>query len=75
MSDRPHYEYAEISPAEFEERVRLAVSELDTPQLDEIRAHIRWFQRRYPTPLERLRYARRKYDEWSKTRGILGNPR
>lgn len=75
MSEQAHYEYAEISPAEFEERVRLAVAELDTPELEEIRASIRWFQRRYPTPLDRLRYARRKYEEWAKTRGVLVHPR
>ncbi|MBX3197150.1 MAG: hypothetical protein KF894_03250 [Labilithrix sp.] len=73
--DRAVHEYAEISADEFERRLALALAELDTAELDEIRAHIRWFRRRYPTPLERLRYARRKYAEWSRTRGILSRPR
>jgi hypothetical protein len=75
LSERAFYEYPPISPDEFEQRVKLALAELDTAELEEIRAHIRWFRRRYPTPLERLRYARRKYDDWAKTRGILVEPR
>jgi hypothetical protein len=30
------------------------------------RALIAWFRRRYPTPRERLAYARRMYAEWLK---------
>jgi hypothetical protein len=75
MSERAAHEYPEISPVEFEERLRLALAELDTPELEELRGQIRWFRRRYPTPLDRLRYARRKYDEWTRTRGVLVDPR
>lgn len=63
-------EYPEITPEEFERRLALALAELDGPMGEELRAQIEWFQRRYPTPLARLRYARRKHDEWIKTRGI-----
>ena len=31
---------------------------------DEVRALVAWFRRRYPTPLERLAYARRAYRRW-----------
>ncbi len=34
------------------------------PALDESRSLIRWFRRRYPTPAERLAYARRAYSRW-----------
>jgi hypothetical protein len=36
---------------------------------------VRWFQRRYPTPLDRLRYARRKTDEARRFQGLARNPR
>lgn len=73
--ERVLYEYQEIPWDEFKRRLELARAELDGPELSEIHSLIDWFTRRYPTPLERLRYARRKYDEWSRTRGILTNPR
>jgi len=42
---------------------------LATPLGDEEREEslslIRWFRRRYPTPAERLAYARRAYRRWS----------
>ncbi len=51
---------------------------LDAPLSDAERESVlelaRWFRRRYPTPLERLAYARRAYARWSRTRG-LGSPR
>jgi hypothetical protein len=31
---------------------------------EESRSLIRWFRRRYPTPAERLAYARRAYRRW-----------
>lgn len=44
---------------------------LATPMSDEERRHsrelIEWFQRRYPTPLERLRYVTRAYRRWQRT--------
>ncbi|MBI1875399.1 MAG: hypothetical protein HYS05_16140 [Acidobacteria bacterium] len=47
---------------------------LDTPVTDaereEVLALVRWFRRRYPTPLERLEYVRRAYSRWQRTLGI-----
>ena len=41
---------------------------LDRPITDdergEVRALVAWFRRRYPTPLERLTYARLAYRRW-----------
>jgi hypothetical protein len=37
---------------------------------DEVLALVRWFQRRYPTPAERLAYVRRAYARWRRTLGI-----
>lgn len=46
---------------------------LDAPtteaERDEVRALAEWFQRRYPTPLERLAYVRRAYARWRRTLG------
>jgi hypothetical protein len=46
------YLEAPVSEAEREEAVRL----------------IRWFKKRYPTPAERLAYARRSYRRWTSDR-------
>jgi hypothetical protein len=64
-----------LPPAEFDRLVQKAIADLDGPEGDEMAAFMEWFTRRYPTPLERLRYTTRKYREWSRTRGILANPR
>jgi hypothetical protein len=46
---------------------------LDAPATEAERAEVRalaeWFQRRYPTPLERLAYVRRAYARWRRTLG------
>lgn len=39
---------------------------------EDVAALIRWFTTRYPTPLERLAYARRAYQRW---RGVHAEPR
>jgi hypothetical protein len=45
---------------------------LDRPigreERDEILALVRWFRRRYPTPLARLAYVRQAYRRWSSLR-------
>jgi hypothetical protein len=47
------------------EEVRAAlVHPLGEAEEEESRALIRWFRRRYPTPAERLAYARRAYRRW-----------
>ncbi len=63
MNQRVSYEYPDITPEESTKRVDLAIAELDGPEGEAIRAHIRWFRRRYPTPSARLRFAARKYRE------------
>jgi hypothetical protein len=48
-----------LSPEEL--RAALAVP---LGEDEESRSLIRWFRRRYPTPAERLAYARRAYRRW-----------
>ena len=47
---------------------------LDAPvtdaERDDVLALVRWFERRYPTPAERLAYVRRAYARWQRTLGI-----
>jgi hypothetical protein len=50
-----------LSAAEV--RAALAVP-LGEAEQEEARSLIRWFRRRYPTPAERLAYARRAYRRW-----------
>lgn len=45
---------------EFERRLALARAELEGPEGENLHSLIAWFSRRYPTTLDRLRYARRK---------------
>jgi hypothetical protein len=49
-----------LSPDEFSARLAQARLELEGPELENLVALIEWFNRRYPTPLERLRYDRKK---------------
>jgi hypothetical protein len=42
---------------------------LSDSERDESLSLIRWFRRRYPTPRERLAYARRAYRRWSAAQG------
>lgn len=49
----------ELSPAEFDERLRRALADED--RMRELAELVAWFRRRYPTIDERLAYARRKY--------------
>ena len=37
---------------------------------DDVLALVRWFERRYPTPAERLAYVRRAYARWQRTVGV-----
>ena len=54
-----------LSAAEF--RAALAVP-LGEAEEEEARSLIRWFRRRYPTPADRLAYARRAYRRWTASR-------
>jgi hypothetical protein len=51
-----------LSAEEF--RAALAVP-LGAAEEEEARSLIRWFRRRYPTPADRLAYARRAYKRWT----------
>lgn len=59
-----------LSAEEFERRLAAARAELAGPEGDELRAYVVWFMKRYPHPLDRLRYARRKYREAEAMRGL-----
>jgi hypothetical protein len=52
-----------------EARAALAVP-LSADEEEGARSLIRWFRRRYPSPAERLAYARRAYRRW--TRALAG---
>ena len=54
-----------LAPEEFERRLAASLAELDGPELENLSGLIRWFVRRYPTPQERLAYARRAYARWA----------
>ena len=47
---------------------------LDAPvterEREDVLALVGWFERRYPTPVERLTYVRRAHARWRATRGI-----
>jgi hypothetical protein len=53
-----------ISAAELREALERPLSDHER---EEIRALARWFCRRYPTPRERLAYARQAYRRWQAT--------
>lgn len=71
VSDPANVWEEKLATAEFDRLVRAAIAELDGPEGDEMRSLMAWFVRRYPTPLDRLRYSTRKHKEWSRTRGRL----
>jgi hypothetical protein len=50
-----------LTPGEFQAYVDAPVSEAER---EEALRLIRWFKKRYPTPAERLAYARRSYTRW-----------
>jgi hypothetical protein len=52
-----------LSPEEFNRRVSTPLTAEEAADLADL---IRWFTRRYPTPKERLAYARRKFAEWTR---------
>lgn len=65
LIDRP------ISAAELREALERP---LPDHEREEIRALSRWFCRRYPTPRERLAYARQAYRRWQATAGRARSP-
>ena len=57
-----------LSLEEFERRVSAPLTGEEASELSDL---IRWFTRRYPTPKERLAYARRKFLEWTRPATIV----
>ena len=53
-----------LTPDEIRDALAIPLSEAEE---EESRSLIRWFRRRYPTPAERLAYARRAYRRWTAT--------
>jgi hypothetical protein len=51
----------QLSPDEVRAALAVPLSELEE---EESRSLIRWFRKRYPTPADRLAYARRAYRRW-----------
>lgn len=74
MSEDDAYDQR-LQPEEFERRLAEALGSLDGPEGEEMRELVRWFMRRYPTPLDRVRYARRKYNEARRFHGAARTPR
>lgn len=52
---------------EFDRRLAAFTDE----EREEALALIRWFTRRYPTPKERLDFARRMFEQWTRPTQIL----
>jgi len=62
---------AKLPTPEFERLLATALAELDGREGEEMLAFMAWFNRRYPTPLERLRFTTREWRRSNATRGIL----
>jgi len=58
-----------LEPAEARAYLEAPVTDAER---EEVLALVRWFRRRYPTPLQRLQYVRRAYFRWQRTLGIAG---
>jgi len=63
-----------MAPDALECAVAEAIAELDGREGDELREYVAWFRRRYPSPLERLAYCRRKYKEAMATQRAARRP-
>lgn len=64
---RAHYD-RRLSPEEFD---ALLAEPLSTEELARMNELIDWFTRRYPTPSERLRYARRAFRRWTRQAPVV----
>jgi hypothetical protein len=56
-------------PLSMEEWRRRAAIPLTDDERERTLELVRWFRRRYPTPAERLAYARRAYKRWVPSAG------
>jgi hypothetical protein len=69
----PHEAFWEtpLPPEEFARREAAGEAALAGPEGEEMRAAIAWFVRRYPTPIARIAYIRRKTREAALLQGRL----
>lgn len=58
---------ASLPVDEFDRRIGAFTAE----EAEEALELIRWFMRRYPTPKERLDFARRTFDQWTRPARIV----
>jgi hypothetical protein len=57
------------------DEVRRAVHDsVSAAEREDVAALVRWFTTRYPTPLERLAYARRAYARWQGVHALRAEP-
>lgn len=62
---------ASLPVEEFNRRLNAFTEE----ETEEAAALIRWFIQRYPTPKERLDYARRMFEQWTRPVRVVKEPR
>jgi len=57
------------------DEVRRALHDpVSAAEREDVAALVRWFTTRYPTPLERLAYARRAYARWQGVQACRAEP-
>ncbi len=61
-----------LSREEVEAALRIPISDSEREGILEL---IAWFRRRYPTPLDRLRYVRRAFRRWQSAQEQRDPPR
>jgi hypothetical protein len=66
-SDLASFHERSLGPEEARAYLEAPVTDVER---EEFLALVRWFTSRYPTPLERLTYARRAHARWRRTLGI-----
>jgi hypothetical protein len=72
MRSAPVSPYDDVLPLEeFERRLAAALESIRGSEGAQMQELIEWFLRRYPEPLQRLRYARRKYEEVKRLRAAV----
>jgi hypothetical protein len=70
MSARRHLEADANRQLSPDEARRYLDAPMSAAERENVLALVRWFRRRYPTPIERLTYARAAYVRWQRTRGL-----
>ncbi len=64
--DRARLKAMHEAPMEVAEFVRRAEAPVSPAEVEEVRALVAWFTRRYPTGADRLAYVRRAYTRWTR---------